>query len=90
MSTSTHAQLSDGAISTATVFLSFSLALLIVYFIHEWYTWRQLSHVPGPFWAAFTKLWMVRQSLKRRQPYAFKEANERYGKIGREIRSLTG
>lgn len=46
-------------------------------------TWRRLSHVPGPFWAAFSKYWMVRQSLKGLQPYAIQEANEKYGSLVR-------
>lgn len=55
-------------------------ALLIVYLIQLLYEWRRLSHVPGPFWAAFTKFWMVRQTVMRRQPYAFKNATESYGR----------
>lgn len=54
---------------------------LVAYCAHTWYAWRRLSHIPGPFFAAFTKLWMVRQSMKRRQPYAFKQANDRYGQV---------
>ncbi|UPX20608.1 uncharacterized protein EKO05_0010836 [Ascochyta rabiei] len=56
---------------------------LIAYFVLVWYEWRRLSHVPGPLWAGFTKLWMVYQSQQRRQPHAFKEANDRYGPLVR-------
>lgn len=55
----------------------------IAYLIQVWHTWRQLSHVPGPYWAGFTKLWMVSQSFRRRQPYAFMEANNKYGTVAR-------
>lgn len=65
--------------TTKTVILGFITALIVGYSIRAWHEWRRLSHVPGPFVAAFTKLWLVFQSSKRRQPYAFKEANDRYG-----------
>jgi hypothetical protein len=64
----------NGGLST-----SLAVALLIIYLVHTWYEWRRLSHVPGPTWASLTKLWMVRQSLRRRQPFAFKEAHATYG-----------
>lgn len=44
-------------------------------------SWSRLSHVPGPFWAALSKYWMVSQSLKGQQPYAIQEANEKYGSL---------
>ncbi|OAR05796.1 hypothetical protein LLEC1_04638 [Akanthomyces lecanii] len=46
-------------------------------------SWSRLSHVPGPFWAALSKYWMVSQSLKGQQPYAIQQANERYGSLVR-------
>ncbi|KAM5368082.1 hypothetical protein ACJZ2D_009686 [Fusarium nematophilum] len=55
---------------------SFAVALFLADTVRSWY---RLSHVPGPFWAAFSKGWMVRQSLKGQQPYAIQEANEKYG-----------
>ena len=63
----------------ATLSSSLAAALLAIYLVHTWYEWRKLSHVPGPMWASLTKLWMVRQSLRRRQPFALKEAHARYG-----------
>ncbi|KAJ6785847.1 hypothetical protein PWT90_08722 [Aphanocladium album] len=46
-------------------------------------TWYRLSHVPGPFWAAFSKYWMVSESLRGRQPYAIQAANDKYGSLVR-------
>lgn len=43
--------------------------------------WYRLSHVPGPFWCGFSKYWMVRESLKGRQPYAIQEVVEEYGEF---------
>jgi hypothetical protein len=56
-----------------------SASLMLAYLVHSLFLWYRLSHVPGPFWAAFSKYWMVRESLKGRQPTAIKEANDKYG-----------
>jgi hypothetical protein len=55
-----------------------TVVLLLADTLRAWY---RLSHVPGPFWAAFSKYWMVNASLKGQQPYAIQEANEKYGKL---------
>lgn len=52
------------------------LALVLARALRAWY---RLSHVPGPFWCGFSKYWMVRESLKGRQPYAIQEVIEEYG-----------
>ncbi|KAF3037391.1 hypothetical protein E8E11_000820 [Didymella keratinophila] len=70
------------SITPSTVLVAV-VSFLIAYLANVWYTWRKLSHVPGPTWAGFTKLWMVRQSVQRRQPYAFMEANNKYGSLVR-------
>lgn len=67
-------RLSGAAIVTGIV--GFATLLYLVGWARTWY---RLSHVPGPFWAAFSKYWMVRQSLKGQQPYAIQRANEKYG-----------
>ncbi|KAI0120747.1 cytochrome P450 [Hypoxylon sp. NC0597] len=59
--------------------VSCTLTIICLTF-HQWY---RLSHVPGPFWAAFSKYWMVKESLKGRQPTAFKEATDKYGSLVR-------
>jgi len=56
-----------------------SASLATAYLAHGFYSWYRLSHVPGPFWAAFSKYWMVRESLKGRQPIAIKEVTDKYG-----------
>jgi hypothetical protein len=57
--------------------LCFMGMLVLVDTLRAWY---RLSHVPGPFWAGFSKYWMIRQALIGRQPYANQEVNEKYGK----------
>ena len=68
-------RLSGTAITAGIV--GFAALLFVVDTLRSWY---RLSHVPGPFWAGFSKYWMVRQSLKGQQPYAVQQANEKYGK----------
>jgi hypothetical protein len=52
---------------------------LCAYFVRIVQQWRRLSHVPGPFFASLSKGWMVRESIRRRQPISFKEVNDKYG-----------
>lgn len=52
------------------------VALFLARTLRAWY---RLSHVPGPFWGGFSKYWMVKQSLRGRQPYAIRDVIEEYG-----------
>lgn len=65
--------------SITTLPLSLLTALFAAYVVHLVLQWRRLSHIPGPFSAGFSKFWLVREALRARQPFAFKEANETYG-----------
>ncbi|KAF5684573.1 pisatin demethylase (cytochrome P450) [Fusarium circinatum] len=60
-----------------------ALGLVVLFVADTLRTWYRLSHVPGPFWAGFSKAWMVRQSFKGTQPYAIQQANEKYGSLVR-------
>lgn len=53
--------------------------LLAAYVIRTIQVWYRLSHIPGPFLAGFSRFWLLKQSLQRRQADAFKEANDKYG-----------
>lgn len=53
------------------------------YLANTLWQWHRLSHIPGPFWAAFSRCWMVRQSLKGRQPIAIKQVTDTYGSLVR-------
>lgn len=67
------------AIDRATLAIGVVSAILCAYLARLVLQWRRLSHVPGPFFASISKLWMVRESLKGRQPISFKEVNDKYG-----------
>ncbi|KAK3326091.1 cytochrome P450 [Apodospora peruviana] len=58
-------------------------ALVVAYLARVVYQWYRLSHIPGPFWAAFSKYWMVRESLNGRQPITIKKATDQYGSLVR-------
>ncbi|KAF2261392.1 cytochrome P450 [Lojkania enalia] len=58
-------------------------AAILAYLVSTLWQWYRLSHVPGPFWAAFSKFWMVKESLKGRQPAAIKEVTDKYGSLAR-------
>lgn len=68
-----------GETDRLTLAIGLLSASLFAYFVHVVLQWRRLSHVSGPFWAAFSKWWMVKESLKGRQPISFKEVNDKYG-----------
>lgn len=65
--------------SGTTIAAQLAGTTVVLYLANTLYAWHRLSHVPGPFWAAFSKYWMVRESLKGQQPYAVQEVNEKYG-----------
>jgi hypothetical protein len=70
-----------GGIDRLTLAIGVVSASLLVYFVRLVLQWRRLSHVPGPFWASLTKGWLARESLRARQPIAFKEVNDKYGEL---------
>jgi hypothetical protein len=63
----------------ATLAIGVLSALVVAYLVRLVLQWRRLSHVPGPFWASLTKGWMVKESIRGRQPISFKEVNDKYG-----------
>jgi hypothetical protein len=64
---------------SATLALRVIGALIALFVVHVVWQWRRLSHIPGPLSASFSKWWMVKESLKARQPNSFKELNDKYG-----------
>lgn len=57
--------------------LSFVLTIAVSwFFISTFKAWYRLSHVPGPFLASFSSLWIVKQILKARIGSALLELQE--------------
>ncbi|KAF2008622.1 cytochrome P450 [Aaosphaeria arxii CBS 175.79] len=69
--------------SRTAIIVSTVSALVLACLVKVVVQWYRLSHIPGPFWAAFSKGWMVRESLKGRQPAAIKDVTDRYGSLAR-------
>lgn len=55
------------------------LLALVAYLTHWYLQWRRLSHIPGPTFAALSKLWLIKVGLNGRSPHAFKELQDQYG-----------
>jgi hypothetical protein len=59
----------------ATVFGAF-FALYIAYAV---WIWHRLSHIPGPFWAGVSKVWLIREAFLGRQPVTLRDVTNEYG-----------
>ncbi|TKW55018.1 hypothetical protein CTA1_48 [Colletotrichum tanaceti] len=55
-------------------------ALLIYLGTLSYRSWNRLRHVPGPPGAAFSKWWMLRNTLGGQMHLALKRACDEYGK----------
>ncbi|KAH8682715.1 cytochrome P450 [Xylariales sp. PMI_506] len=58
-----------------------SIAVLgLVYFlVNRYYAWQQLSHIPGPFLARFTHLWIMRYAIEGKYIDKLLELHKTYG-----------
>ena len=57
------------------------LAVFLAYLsVSTYLSWQRLRHVPGPPAAAFSKWWMLRNTLRGNMHLALKQACEDYGK----------
>jgi hypothetical protein len=63
-------------------------ASLLAYISYAFVQYRRLSHIPGPWYAAVSKVWMVWTSLQGRQPDAFKDVGEKYGTSVTPVRCM--
>ncbi|CAK7221886.1 hypothetical protein SBRCBS47491_004682 [Sporothrix bragantina] len=46
-------------------------------------SYRRLAHIPGPRWAAWTDLWLVRGQLSGQLNFTLQAVNEKYGNLAR-------
>ncbi|KFA77850.1 hypothetical protein S40288_09765 [Stachybotrys chartarum IBT 40288] len=65
----------------ATAAGALGTGLTLAYLASLFNTWYRLSHVPGPFWASVSQVWMAREALKGSQPESLKAANAKYGPL---------
>lgn len=58
--------------------------VLVVVLLSKWVTaWLRLRHLPGPFWASFSNLWLAWHARRGTLPWAIKEATDKYGPLVR-------
>lgn len=59
------------------------LWILLYYFVPYFTTYKHLRHIPGPFIAKFSKLWLAHHSRKGQRYAAVHSAHKRYGTLVR-------
>ena len=73
--------LSAGVLSSKPALVVSVISLLSVsWAISSFLAWRRLRHIPGPRWAAFSKWWMLRNTLSGKLHLETKAACKKYGK----------
>lgn len=76
-----HIQKAVDTVSGPTIVTLLATLATALFCLDSFRTWYRLSHVPGPFWVGITRLWLLRHSLKGRQPHAIQRLNEQYGRF---------
>ncbi|KAM0327966.1 hypothetical protein ACHAQA_005365 [Verticillium albo-atrum] len=66
-----------------TVSLVVGTGILLSLLVHVYRDWCRLRHIPGPRWAAFSKWWMLRNTLGGKMHLALKRACDEYGPVVR-------
>lgn len=65
-------------------FIPLLAALLILLTVMNYRSWNRLRHIPGPPGAAFSKWWMLRNTLGGQMHLALKRACDDYGESALE------
>ncbi|KAL4878051.1 cytochrome P450 [Aspergillus karnatakaensis] len=78
--------LTDGPLSwlapAGPYFLPFAVILLALYFLSTKYD-RNISDIPGPFWAGFSNIWRTLDTYKGRSQYTAIALHRQYGPLVR-------
>ncbi|KAH8893084.1 BcABA1, cytochrome P450 monooxygenase [Thozetella sp. PMI_491] len=56
---------------------------MMIYLVSQLHSWYRLRHVPGPWLAHFSYLWLARTTWSGKQWYVLREFGERYGPLVR-------
>lgn len=65
----------------ATVTASLAITFFVVFAVQTLRTWYRLRHVKGPFWAGFSKVWLIRAVSSGNMHWEFANVNKRYGEL---------
>ncbi|KAH6621685.1 cytochrome P450 [Chaetomium sp. MPI-SDFR-AT-0129] len=66
--------------SVALIGLGLAISYLIITRVQGF---LRSKHIPGPFWTAWTDLWVIRAQLSGRFCFILQDANKKYGPIAR-------
>lgn len=56
-----------------------SLSIVVISLIRRLHAWHRLRQFNGPFWAAFSRWWMIRKVGGGRTHLDLREVNDKYG-----------
>ncbi|KAK7923377.1 Fumagillin dodecapentaenoate synthase [Apiospora marii] len=73
----------DLDLSRTGVILVGVAALVLCYGIQAVVTWRRLRHIPGPFLASFSYLWLAKVTRSTRQWHIYRDLPRQYGPLVR-------
>lgn len=59
------------------------VVFILLLYRHEYKSWARLSHIPGPRFAQFTNLWILKHAWNGRLAPCLTEAGEEYGKCSK-------
>ncbi|KAK0654197.1 putative cytochrome P450 E-class, group IV [Cercophora samala] len=68
---------------TSSTLLYFLLALLLLNLVYRTHRWSKLRHVPGPFLAGWTSLWLTRRFISYKVYEDMHALTKRYGPVVR-------
>jgi hypothetical protein len=63
----------------AAVLIAGLVTLIAFLCTQQFRSWNRLRHVPGPFWASVSSLWMVQKGLTGRLHEHLRDLSEKYG-----------
>ncbi|KAL3595685.1 hypothetical protein FPOAC2_10040 [Fusarium poae] len=66
----------------ATIGIAF-ISLFVIFVVDSLRAWHRLSHIPGPFLASFSRLWLLRGSMRAQLPMEIQAAVEKHGSLVR-------
>ncbi|KAJ8130172.1 hypothetical protein O1611_g3455 [Lasiodiplodia mahajangana] len=70
-------------LSAADVALLTLCGFLLWYLVSSTISWYRLRHIPGPFLAKFSYLWLAQVARGGRQYYAYRDLGKKYGPLVR-------
>ncbi|GFG26524.1 pisatin demethylase [Aspergillus udagawae] len=72
----------ETTVSVQVLFVAL-LGLSVVSLAQRFIAWRRLSHIPGPFFASFSNLWLAWHAHRGTLPWAIKDVTDKYGPLAR-------